>query len=373
MAKDYYDILGVDKKSTKEEIKKAYKKLAKKYHPDLNKDPDASDKFKEINEAASVLGDDTKRHQYDQFGNADDFKRASGFSGFDSSDFSGFNSAFDFEDIFDRIFGGGSGFGTGGKSRARRQSRGRDLLFELVINLEDAANGIKKEIKVPRLEKCNKCDGSGAESKSDIITCPTCHGSGYEKRTARTPFGLFQTTTTCSKCKGEGEYIKDECKECDGTGLMRKTRNIEVTIPKGVEDGMRLRISKEGEAGERGSVPGDLYVEVHVLPHKIFRREGDDLYIEVAIPFTIAALGGEIKVPTLEGKASLKIPSGTQTDTVFKMRGKGMPDINGSGNGSQNIKVIVSVPEKLNKKQKDLLKQFDKESENNGFWKKVFE
>jgi len=242
MAKDYYKILGVEKNADKDQIKRAYKKMAKKFHPDMNKDENASEKFKEINEAASVLGDDQKRQQYDQFGDPDSFKAASGYSGFDSSDFTNFASAFDFEDLFDRIFGGSSNYGFT-RSQRRRARRGNDLLFELAITLEDAAKGIKKDIKVPRLEKCSDCDGSGAESRSDIISCPSCHGSGYEKKIARTPFGLFQTTTTCSKCRGTGEFIKKECHTCDGTGLVkngyalqekarqeRKVQNLEICI-----------------------------------------------------------------------------------------------------------------------------------------------
>lgn len=367
MTKDYYDVLGVDRNAEKEDIKKAYKKLAKKYHPDLNKEEGATEKFKEINEAASVLADDEKRKQYDQFGNAEDFKKASGYSGFDSSDYAGFN---DFDDIFD-IFTKGFGFNFGGQRRGPQ--RGNDLLYEFAITLEEASDGVKKEIKVPRLEKCSKCNGSGAESGSDVITCTSCHGSGYEKKVTRTPFGMVQTTRTCSKCKGSGEIIKNACKTCDGTGLVRKTRTIEVKIPKGADDGLRLRIPNEGEAGEKGAEPGDLYIEVRVLPHNVFKRHGEDLSIEVSIPFTVAALGGEIKVPTLTGKAALKIPPGTQTDTIFKMKGKGMPHLHSSEHGSQNVKIIINIPEKLSKKQRELLMEFDKESKKSGFFKGMFE
>lgn len=366
MAKDYYKTLGVSKGATKEEIKKAYKHMAKKYHPDLNKEPDATEKFKEINEAASVLADDDKRRQYDQFGDADAYKKASGYSGFDSSDFAGYSS-FDFDDIFESFFGGSM------RGRGRQgPRRGRDLLYGLEITLEEAAFGTKKDIKVPRLEKCDVCKGTGAESKSDIKQCTVCHGTGYEKKTARTPFGLFQTTSTCHKCKGRGEIIENECTECDGTGLVRKTRTINVKIPKGADNGIRLRVPGEGEAGENNADPGDLYVEIHVQEHEAFRREGDDIFVEFSIPFTVAILGGEIKVPTLEGKATLKIPPGTQTDTIFKMKGKGIDDIHGHGKGDENVKIIVSIPEKINKRQREILEEFEKEGKKSGFWK-IFE
>ncbi len=359
MTKDYYKILGVSKGATKEEIKRAYKKLAKKYHPDVNKSHDATEKFKELNEAASVLGDDNKRQHYDQSGTT-----AEGFngSGFDFSDFANFG----FEDILNQFFGGG------GRRRRYEPERGNNLLYELDINLEDAAFGATKSIVIPRLEKCSKCDGSGAKSRSDIVRCPDCNGSGYVRQERRTPFGYFSQTSICRKCGGEGRYIRDECSVCDGTGAVKKTRTIDVDIPKGAEDGLKLRISGGGEAGERGAEPGDLYVELHIAPHKIFEREGDDLNIEVPISFTQAALGSEIEVPTLDGKVRLKIPPGTQTHTLFRMRGKGMPHFNGHGRGNQNVRVIVQVPEKLNKKQKDLLKEFEKTNKDKSLFKKVF-
>ncbi len=351
MAKDYYKVLGVPKNATKEEIKKSYKQLAKKYHPDLNKDnPDAEAKFKEINEAASVLGDDEKRQQYDQFGDADAFKRSSGFSGFDSN-FGDFAS-FDFGDIFDQFF-------SGGRSR-RRESNGSDLRVDIEISLEDAAAGAVKNISVPRIEQCEKCNGSGAESKDDIKTCGTCEGSGMMRRTQRTPFGMFSTTSTCSECRGRGKVIEKECSECDGTGVTRKVRKIEIKVPAGAEEGTNLRISGEGEAGEHGASPGDLYIIVHVKEHDVFEREGDDINVKVNIPFTTAALGGEAEVPTLDGKAELKIPAGTQSNTVFRMKGKGIPYLHGHGKGDELVEVIIAVPEKLSSRQKELLMEFDK-------------
>ncbi len=372
MGKDYYEILGVEKTATKEEIKKAYKKLAKKYHPDINKEKGAADKFKEINEAAAVLGDDQKREQYDRYGKtADQFQ--GGFQGFDFSDiFSGMGgggSSFDFDSIFDSFFGGGFS----GRKRRRGPRRGADLRYDIEITLEEAAEGTNKDIVIPRLERCDKCDGSGAENPSDIETCPDCNGRGVVQRTQRTPFGLFSTTTSCQKCRGQGKYIKNECKVCDGTGVVRKTRKIKVKIPAGSETGTNLRVTGEGEAGEKGAPTGDLYVIIHVKEDDKFERHGDDIYTKVELPFTIAALGGEIEVPTLKGKAKLKIPPGTQSNTVFRMRGKGIPHLHGSGIGDEHVEVIISVPKRLTKKQKDLLVEFEKESSKKGFFKRILE
>lgn len=373
MPKDYYKILGVSKNATKEEIKKAYKTLAKKYHPDVNSGDGAAEKFKEINEAASVLGDDEKRAQYDQFGDADTFKQASGFRGFDFSDF-GFDStdfaSFDFGDIFDRFFGAG-GFDSR-RARRDRGARGSDLRYDMEITLEEAAFGAAKTINIPRLEKCERCNGSGAESDSDIVECSQCNGSGYERRTQRTPFGMLSTTRTCSKCRGSGRYVKNECKHCDGTGLVKKTRKIEIKIPGGAEDGTNLRISGEGEAGEKGGPYGDLYVILHQKHDKLFERDGDDIHLKLEIPFAVAALGGELEVPTLKGNATIKIPAGTQSNTIFRMKGKGIPHLHGYGVGDQNVEVVIKVPERLTKKQKELLNEFEKESKNKGFFDKVF-
>lgn len=364
--KDYYKILGVSRNASKEEIKAAYKRLAKQYHPDLNKSPDAAEKFKEINEAASVLGDEQKRAQYDQFGTAEPFR---GFEGFDFSDFMSDIGGFgmDFDRIFENFFGGG-GFG----GRARRRQRGSDLRYDLEIELEDAAFGATKIINVPRLEECEACEGTGAESKSDIVTCDECNGRGVTTRTQRTPFGLFSTTTTCRKCRGEGKYIKNECKECNGRGIVRKTRKIEVKVPAGAVDGTNLRIQGEGESGESGMEPGDLYIVIHLKPHKIFERHGNNVYVKVPVPFSIAALGGEIEVPTLKGKASLKIPAGTQSNTVFRMKGLGIPDLHSHHKGDEHVEVYITVPERLTAKQKKLLKEFEKESYKKGFFNKLF-
>ena len=362
--KDYYGILGVEKNATKEEIKAAYKKLAKQHHPDLNKSPDASDKFKEINEAAAVLGDDQKRAQYDQYGSAGQQFRGGGFEGFDFSDVMSEAEGFDFNSIFENVFGGGG--------RSRKKQRGSDLRYDLEIELEDAAFGAAKTISIPRAEECQRCNGTGAENADGIVKCPDCGGRGKATRTQRTPFGMFQTTSTCSRCRGQGKIIKSHCTECSGRGTVHKTRKIEIKIPEGAADGTNLRISGEGEAGGRGAATGDLYVVISVKPHKIFERNGNDIYVKTYAPFTIASLGGEIEVPTLKGKASLKIPAGTQSNTVFRMRGQGIPDLRSHHAGDENVEVIISVPEKLTKKQKKLLEDFEKESKKEkGFFKNI--
>jgi len=363
MAKDYYKILGIEKNATKEEIKKAYKALAKKHHPDLNKEEGSVEKFKELNEAAAVLADDQKREQYDRFGTT--AEQFGGTQGFDFGDIGGF----DFDQIFESFFGGGFG-----RRRRRGPSRGADLRYDLEITLEESSMGVVKHISIPNLIKCEKCDGSGAESDNDIVSCPDCDGSGILRREQRTPFGIFATQTTCGKCRGQGTYIKKECKVCDGTGVVRKTRKLEIKIPAGAEEETNLRLEGEGEAGEKGAEAGDLYIVIHVKEHDIFERVGDDLHIKFNVPFTIAALGGEIEVPIIDGKAKLKIPSGTQSNTIFRMRNKGIPYLHGTGSGDELVEVIIEVPGKLSKKQKELLKEFEKEGKKKkGFLRKVFE
>ncbi len=365
--KDYYKVLGVGKSASKEDIKEAYKKLAKQYHPDLNKSPDASEKFKEINEAAAVLSDEQKKAQYDQHGAAGE--QAGGFSGFDYSDFMSDigDFGFDFDNIFDSFFGGRRG-----GHKARRRQRGSDLRYDMEIELEDAAFGAAKAIEIPGLEECDKCRGTGAENKSDIVACNECGGRGVMTRNQRTPFGIFSTTTTCRKCSGEGKYVKNECLQCDGKGFVRKTRKIEVKIPQGAVDGTNLRIQGAGEAGDKGTSPGDLYIVMHVKPHDVFERNSNDIYIKAKLPFTTAALGGEIEVQTLKGKASLKVPACTQSNTVFRMKGLGIPDLHSHHAGDEYVEVIISVPEKLTKGQKQLLEEFEKEGGKKGFLNGVF-
>ena len=362
--KDYYKLLGIEKGSTKEQIKKAYKKLAMKYHPDRapeEKKVEYEEKFKEISQAAAVLGDDKKRQQYDQFGNS---SFSGGQEGFDFSDvmshFRG-GSFGGFDDVFDQLFGGGG-------RRSSRARRGNDLAYELEISLNEAASGIKKSLKLNKLERCNNCDGKGAHK---FDKCHHCHGSGHVKRTQRTPFGLFQQSGPCPYCHSKGELPQDSCGECHGEGLIRKKKEIEVTIPAGVDNNMRLRVSGEGEVGDNNGPSGDLYVIIHVEPHKYFEREGDDLHLTIPISFSQAALGDEIDVPLIDGKASLKIPSGTQSETVFRMRAKGMTSIHG-GRGDQMVKVHVEVPEKLSNKQKELIKQLGEKKPSVSFLKKIF-
>jgi len=353
MAKDYYQTLGVDQSASKEEIKKAYKKLAKKFHPDVNKNDNAADKFKEINEAAAVLGDDKRREQYDRFGTtADQFN---GFQGFDFGDSASFGGGFD--DIFDAFFGGNPIFG----NRRRRQSqRGSDLVYDMEITLKEAAHGIKKHIKIPKMDKCPKCNGRGAEKESDIEQCNTCHGSGYMKKAARTPFGIFQTTTTCSTCNGQGTQITNKCSTCSGSGRVHTERKIEVSIPAGVDNDSSLRISNEGEVGENNSPPGDLYIRIHIEENEIFERRGSDIYTQIGISFVQAVFGDEIEVPTIDSKARMNIPAGTDTNTLFRLKGKGMKKLRGYGVGDEYVRVIIKTPKKLSKKQKEVLMDYAK-------------
>jgi molecular chaperone DnaJ len=376
MAKDYYKILGVEKNASRDDIKRAYKRLAKKFHPDLNKEAGASDKFKEINEAASVLGDDQKRSHYDQFGTAEAGPGFGPGAGFDFSGFD-FGSDVDFGDIFDSLFGG-SAFGGMRGGRRRGQRRGADLRYDLEIELEDAVNGAAKNITIPRYETCKRCDGSGAASRSSIKDCPECGGRGNVTRTQRTPFGLFQTTSTCRRCSGEGKIIAEPCPVCHGSGRVEEERKIKVDVPQGVETGTTLRLSGEGEAGEKGARTGDLYVVLHVKPHRIFERKGNDLYVEVPISFTGAVFGDTIEIPIISGKASLHIPPGTQSNTLFKMKSKGVPDLHGSSSGDEYVKVVVHTPENLTSKQKETLKDFgtsmgDKINPSKGFFDRVKE
>ncbi len=367
-SKDYYKTLSIEKTATKEEIKKAFKKLALKYHPDRapeDKKKEYEEKFKEINEAVSVLGDDRKRQQYDQFGNSS-FQNAGGFEGFDFSDImSQFRSGTfgEFDDIFDSLFGGGS------RRRGSRALRGADLAYETEISLEEAAKGTKQEIRLNKLERCPECRGKGATKFSN---CPHCQGSGYLKRTQRTAFGLFQQTGPCPYCHGRGELPQDSCSGCGGEGLVRKRKEIEITIPMGIEEGMRLRVTGEGEIGENNGPSGDLYVIVHIKEHRFFERERNDIKITMPISFTQAVLGDDIEVPTIDGKAQLKIPAGTASETIFRMRGKGLPSLRHSGNGDQMVKVKIEVPKKLTKKQTELIKQLKEEKPSKSFLKMIF-
>ncbi|MBW3020016.1 molecular chaperone DnaJ [Candidatus Woesearchaeota archaeon] len=362
MSKDYYETLGVSKKATKEEIKKAYKTLAKKHHPDLNNhSKESEEKFKEINEAFSVLNNDEKRKNYDQFGSADGFGQGFNSQGYSSQGFGGFQD-FDLGDIFEGFFGGG--FGSRKKSRSRR---GSDLRFDIEITLEEAAFGIEKTVKIPKLDTCTSCNGTGSED-GDVQTCNTCNGLGNVIAQQRTPFGVMQVQKTCPDCHGEGSKIKNPCHLCEGHGRIEVDKKVKIKIPPGVDNGTRLRISGEGEAGERGTPKGDLYIFINVKPHKDFIRRKDDIFIELPLDFVTASLGGEIKVPTLSGESTLKIPAGTQSETIFKMKNHGVQHLNSNGKGDQLVKVSISVPKKLNSKQKTLLKDFEKSFKKKGWF-----
>ncbi|MDD5473768.1 MAG: molecular chaperone DnaJ [Candidatus Methanoperedens sp.] len=377
--RDYYEILGVEKKASADDIKTAYRKLAMQYHPDRNKAPDAEEKFKEISEAYAVLEDQTKRQQYDQYGHAGIDMRYS-----QEDIFRG--AAPDIEDILRDFGGAGGGFGRGGGifdiffgggGRREGPRRGSDVLYELAINLEDTATGKTVELEVPRTETCDTCSGSGAKPGTSPKTCPACRGSGQVNRAQNTPFGRFMTTSTCGTCRGQGQIIESPCTSCHGSGTVQRRRKLEVKIPPGVDTGSRLRVHGEGEAGEKGGPPGDLYVEVHVRPHSIFTRSEDDIILEATVSFTQAALGDEIVVPTLDGKAKMKIPPGTQNGQVFRLRGKGVPSLHISGKGDQLVKIKVEVPTKLNDKQKQILREFaeisGEKSRSKGIFDKVRE
>ena len=357
--RDYYDVLGVGKSADATEIKKAYRKLAMKYHPDKNQgDKEAEEKFKEINEAYEVLSDETKRRNYDQFGhegvNGQGFGGAGGFGG------QGYGG---FEDIFGDIFGDmfGGGFGGGGRPRRRGPERGQDIKQRISISFEEAAFGKKVQVKINRSEECDECHGSGAKQGTSKKTCPTCHGSGQVQSVQRTPFGNIASTRTCSTCNGEGEVIESPCNKCHGKGSVRKTKTIEVDVPAGIDDGQMIKLAGQGELGTRGGPRGDLYIEVNVANHQLFTRDGYDVYLEMPITFAQATLGDNIQVPTLDGKVEYEIPEGTQTGTVFRLKGKGIPKLRSNIRGDQYVKVTVEIPKKLNDKQKELVRQFAKE------------
>ncbi len=344
--RDYYEILGVRRSASSEEIKKAYRKLALKYHPDRNPgDKEAEEKFKEASEAYQVLSDPERRAQYDRFGHAAFEQGGAGCGGFDFS-------ASTFEDLFGEIFG--EFFGTSGKRSRSRARRGEDLRYDLEISFEEAAFGTEKTIQVPRLASCDACRGRGTKDGAERATCPTCRGVGQ----VRYQQGFFTIAKTCGQCAGQGTIIRDPCRVCGGSGVVQKTRALNVRIPAGVDTGTRLKLSGEGEVGRGGGPPGDLYVVLRVREHPLFRREGVDVLCEVPISFTQAALGAEIEVPTLEGKVKLKIPAGTQSGTVLRLRGKGVPELQGHGRGDQLVRILVEVPRKLSQKQRELLEEF---------------
>ncbi|CAH0239398.1 Chaperone protein DnaJ [Massilia sp. Bi118] len=355
MAKrDFYEILGVAKTASEDEIKKSYRKLAMKYHPDRNPDnKEAEEKFKEVKEAYEMLTNPEKREAYDRYGHAGvDPNSGMGGGGFGAG---GFGDAFG--DIFGDIFGGGRG-----RSSGPQVYRGADLRYNLEITLEQAAAGFDTTIRVPSWDKCDTCHGSGAKPGTQPVTCSTCAGHGQ----VRMQQGFFSIQQTCPKCHGSGKIIPEPCAACGGAGRIKRNKTLEVKIPAGIDNGMRIRSSGNGEPGTNGGPPGDLYVEIHIKPHEVFQREGDDLHCEMPISFTKAALGGEIEVPTLGGKVSFTIPEGTQTGKTFRLKGKGVKGVRSGYAGDLFCHVVVETPVKLTDKQKDLLKEFDRLTKEGG-------
>lgn len=363
-SKDYYSILGVSKDATADDLKRAYRKLAKQYHPDAQHTEEdkknAEAKFKEINEAYSVLSDENKRAQYDRFGS--NFEQAGfgggygnygggayGFDGFGGMDI-------DLEDILGSVFGGG--FSSSRKNQG--PSRGSDIKTNVTLKFEEAAFGVKKEINITRNEKCDCCNGSGAKPGSKIITCDKCGGRGKVQITQNTIMGSFSTVKTCDKCSGTGKVIETPCEKCNGKGIVRKSRKIEINVPAGIDDGQAISLRNEGDAGKKGGPNGDLYVVMKVLPHKYFKRNGFDISANVRVPFAKMALGGDIKIPTLEGEMEFNIPEGTTTGTKFRVKEQGIPILNGRGRGNLEFTVDVDVPKKLTDKQRELLTEFAK-------------
>lgn len=356
MAKrDYYEVLGVSKTANDDEIKKAYRGLAKKYHPDVCKEPDAEAKFKEVQEAYEVLSDSTKRQQYDQFGHDGPNMGANGFGGFDFG--GGFGG---FEDIFSSFFGGGS--------RRRSQngpSRGRNIKTSVVLTFEEAAFGVEKEITLSKLDTCKDCSGTGAMSGKDIETCPKCRGRGRVVVEQNSIFGRVQTETTCPSCGGKGKIIKNKCTTCHGEGRVKNVSKLKVKIPSGIEDDQTLTVSGKGEAGLNGGMNGDLFINVTVKPHDLFERDGVHLYCEMPITFSQAALGDSIEIPTLDGKCLLKVPGGTQSGTKFRIPGKGIKNARTGEVGNLYVVAKVITPSKLSSEQKELFKKLSRTNEKN--------
>jgi molecular chaperone DnaJ len=349
MAGDYYDLLGVSRNATKEEIKTAFRKLARKYHPDVNKDPGAEEKFKEYNKAYEVLSDPEMKARYDRFGEAG--VSGAGGAGVDMGDFGGF------ADIFETFFGGGFSGGTTG-TRRRGPTRGEDLRLDLRLKFREAVFGGEKEIKIPHLETCNTCNGTGAKKGSSPKTCSTCNGAGQVRRATRTPFGSFAQVSACPTCGGEGQVIEDKCESCGGQGRKQERKKLKITIPAGVDTGTRLRVSGEGDAGLRGGPAGDLYVYLTVERDPQFRREGNNILSEISISYLQAILGCRISVPTIDGDEQVTIPSGLQPNTEITLDGKGVPKLgNAVSRGDHILTVKVDIPTKINAEERELLEK----------------
>lgn len=366
--RDYYEVLGLQKEASDDEIKSAFRKLAMKYHPDRNPDDkEAEEKFKEVNEAYNILSDPEKKQKYDQFGHAGVDPNA-GFGG------GGFGGAgmYDIFDMFGGMFGGGGGFRTGfGGANRTGPMKGNDLQKGITITFEEAAFGVKKKIRVYKNVECSHCHGDKAEPGTSKTTCPSCGGTGRVETAQRTPFGTFQSVVTCPDCHGEGQTIETPCSKCQGQGVERKEVTISVSIPAGIDNGAILPLRGQGEPGINNGPPGDLYIIVTVKPHKLYKRAGQDLQIEIPISFEQAALGDEIVVPTLEDKVSYKVPPGTQPNTVFRLRGKGLPYVNKSRKGDLYVKVILEVPTKLNNEQKEAIKDMCEKLDSSCYKKKT--
>ncbi len=360
--RDYYEVLGVSKGASEDELKKAYRKEAKKYHPDLHPgDKEAEVKFKEVNEAYEVLSDSDKRAKYDQFGHAGvdpNFGGGGGFGG-------GFGG-FDFGDIFD-MFGGG--FGGFGGNRRNGPRRGQDIQKIVEVTFEEAAFGCKKQINVNKQENCPTCNGSGAKPGTSPETCTRCGGRGQVENRTRTPLGFMTNVTVCPECRGSGKIIKEPCKDCHGSGKIRKSRTVEIDIPQGINDGQTMQMSGFGEPGERGGPNGDLLITIKIKNHEFFKRDNYDVYVELPVTFIQATLGATVKVPTLDGIVEYDIPEGTQSGSVFRLRGKGVPFLRGKGRGDQYVTVEIEIPKNLSNKQKEILKQFEAEVEGKNYKK----
>jgi molecular chaperone DnaJ len=354
--RDYYEVLGVPRNASKDQIKDAYRKLAMQFHPDRNKAPEAEEKFKEISEAYAVLSDDQKRQQYNTLGHAGFDQRYTQEDIFRGADFDSIFRDLGFGDLFRAFFGGG--FGGGFRERS---NRGQDLAYDIEISLKEAAKGTEKEIQIPRTERCDICGGSGASPGTQARKCTRCNGAGKVQNMRKTGFATFVQVTPCPTCKGKGRIIDSPCNNCRGSGLVKKRRKITVTIPVGIDEGYQLRLRGEGEMAANGGEPGDLYVIVHVRPNEMFVREGDDLLHVLIISYPLAALGGEVAVPTLDGETKVKIRSGTQAGETIRLRGKGMPRFRGYGKGDLLVRVGIEVPEKLTSKQRALMEQLAEE------------
>ena len=353
--RDYYEVLGVSKGASEDEIKKAYKKLARKYHPDMNPgDKEAEEKFKEVNEANEVLSDPEKKARYDQFGFAGVDPSYGAGAGGGAYGAGGFDFG-DLGDIFGSFFGGGFG---GTRANPNAPQRGESLRTSVTISFEEAAFGCEKEVSVDRYETCAVCHGSGCADGTSPEVCPDCHGSGQVQVRRQTPMGVFATTSPCGRCGGKGRIIKTPCTACRGSGLERKRRTIQAKIPAGIDNGQTISLRGQGHAGSNGGPSGDLLITVMVRPHEIFRREGTSVFCEAPITFTQAVLGAELEIPTIDGKVKYTIPEGTQTGTVFRLKGKGIPSINGRGRGDQYVTVNIETPRNLNREQKEALKKF---------------